>query len=63
MSKGKWVSDNPPVADFTTFTRIIGKYTYTFSGRLIGKNNLTGKIKIHFEIGNEKSESTIVDVS
>ncbi len=63
MSKGRWVSDDPTIADFTTFTKIINKQVFTFSGRLKGKNNSAGKIKIHFQIGNEKSDPITVDVS
>lgn len=61
--EGKWISDNPAIADFTTFTKLIGGSNRTFSGRLKGKNGGTGKIKIHYEIGTVSSEPIEVDIT
>jgi hypothetical protein len=61
--EGRWVSDNPAIADFITFQKIIGGVKRTFSGRLKGQDAGTGKIKIHYEIGTILSEVVEVDIT
>ncbi|RMH49180.1 MAG: hypothetical protein D6685_19515 [Bacteroidetes bacterium] len=63
MPGGRWVSSDPALADFVSYTRQINGRTYTFQGRLRGKNTGTGSVQIHFEIGSQRSETITVDIT